>query len=158
MIKSASNEEDIARLVDQYVDLREKLKKLGVLRSDRTIQSDYAEWLVARRLRLRLADNAVQAGYDATDSRNRKYQIKARRVSSLSSSTSFDFRSIKHPFDFLVGVFLDGRLKVLGIIKVERQDVRDLCRPNRSGIRLRWNRESAADPRIVRVYWPEESD
>ena len=84
-------EEEVANLLRQYLDARAALKRAGVLRSDRTVQSDYAEWLVAKRLNLRLVDNAVQAGYDATDESNRKHQIKGRVVRMPS------IRPVLHP-------------------------------------------------------------
>jgi hypothetical protein len=80
------------------------------LRSERTLGGDYAEWLVAQLLDLKLAESAVEKGIDATDHAGRKYEIKSRRVRSLSQSTSFDFRETEIPFDYLVAVLLSGSL------------------------------------------------
>jgi hypothetical protein len=149
-------EAQVRGLVRRYLAVRAALKAATVLRSDRTVQSDYAEWLAARRLRLRLVPTSIQAGYDATDSRQRKYQIKARVVHSLSRNTSFDFHSLEHPFDFLIGVFFDNDLRLLGIIKVPRSVVEEKSRSNRGSARLRWSRTLAADPRIERLYWSSD--
>lgn len=142
-------------LLDGYLSARTALKEAGVLKSDRTIQSDYAEWLVARRLHLRLMQSSVQAGYDAVDARGRTYQVKARVVRSLAATTSFDFRSFEHSFDFLVGVFLDDQLNLLGMIKVPFSVVAEISQSNKGSRRLRWNRTTAQDSRFERLYWQE---
>jgi hypothetical protein len=85
-----------------YLAARQGLTKLGILRSERTLQGDYAEWLVAELLRLRLTPSTIQKGFDATDRKGQIYQIKSRIVKSLDQSTSFNFADIAVSFDYLV--------------------------------------------------------
>ena len=89
-------------LICCYLEARVGLKELGVLRTERSLQSDYAEWLVAHRLGLTLSENAVERGFDARDVQGKTYQIKSRIVNDLSASTSFDFHDIETRFDYLV--------------------------------------------------------
>ncbi|MGI9043947.1 MAG: hypothetical protein ACR2GK_07445 [Gemmatimonadaceae bacterium] len=124
-----------------YRAARSELKDLGVLRSERTVQSDYGEWLVSNLLGLELATSGVQAGYDAVDTNGWTYQIKTRLVGSLTEPTSFDLRGLDHSFDFLIGVLLsrsDSRL--LAIVKVAHDAVRTRAKLYRSRLSLRWKR------------------
>jgi hypothetical protein len=105
-------------LIRCYLGSRQGLSELRILRSERNLQGDYAEWLVAELLRLKLAESTIQKGYDATDRKGRTYQIKSRIVDSLAKNTSFDWRDINHRFDFLIGVFFSRSFEVLQIIRV----------------------------------------
>lgn len=151
-----SHEFDEKRDLAQYFILsynasRQGLKKLGILRSERNVQGDYAEWLAAEILDLRLAANTVEKGFDATDREGRTYQIKARLVQSLDETTSFDFKSMPASFDYLVCVFLSHTLELLGIACVPYQVVRELGKQNENSFRFRWNKRTASDPRIKKV-------
>lgn len=56
-----------------YLAAREGLTRLGILRSERTLQADYAEWLVAELLGLQLAPGGTQRGWDAIDPQGKTY-------------------------------------------------------------------------------------
>ena len=55
-------------------------------------------------------------GFDARD-QGRKYQIKGRVVKTLGDNTSFDFKTLRNKFDFLVGVLLSPSMSLLGMIR-----------------------------------------
>ena len=99
---------------------------MGIIRTARSLQSDYAEWLVANRLELTLSKNPVEPVFDATDAEDKTYQIKSRIVEELSQPTSFDFRDIEPRFDYLVGVLFDPALEVLEMVLVPYEVVREL--------------------------------
>ncbi len=61
----------------QHSAAMQELRELGVLRSDNNPTGDYAEWLVASKLRMCLERNSTK-GYDAT-AEQYKYQIKGRQ-------------------------------------------------------------------------------
>ncbi len=83
-------------LVACYHASRAGLKELQIIRSDRNIQGELAEWVAAQHFGLTLSTSQVQKHVDAVDPvTNDRYQIKARVVKSLSESTSFDFRSVR---------------------------------------------------------------
>lgn len=134
-----------------YIAARQGLTQLGILRSERTLQGDYAEWLVAGMLNLQLSESTVQKGYDATDASGRTYQIKSRFV---KPSTSFDFGRPVEPsdFDFLVCVFFSPDYEVVEVFLVPCEVVRELGVRNTSSFRFRWNKRTASDPRIKKVY------
>jgi hypothetical protein len=139
------------KAVRQHIAARNQLTRLGVLRSGRAVQSDFAEWIASTALGLRLSSNAVQESYDATDSHGRKYQIKARVTSSLEASTSFDFRKKPRGFDFLVSIFFDGQYGVLGVAKIPCSVVVTLGSQTKGRFSFRWNSRTRNDPRIVWV-------
>jgi len=89
-----------------YQESRHRLRRMGVIRTDGPVVRQFAEQLVARHLRLRLAKSNVQGAYDAKDSAGRTHQIKARIGSTSATSTSFDFRRPLSRFGFLCGVLL----------------------------------------------------
>ncbi len=138
-----------------YLAARQGLTKLGILRSERTLQSDYAEWLVAELLDLQLAPSTIQKAWDAKDAQGRTYQIKSRQVSNLSENTSFDLRRIEEPFDYLVCVFFSCTFELLGIARVPYAVVRELGRQTATSFRFRWNKRTASDNRIEKLVWPQ---
>ncbi len=138
-------------LIRCYLEARAGLQELGILRTGRSLQSDYAEWLVADRLGLTLSENPVERGFDATDPEGKTYQIKARVVSDLYAPTSFDFREIETRFDYLVGVFFDPSFEVLEMVRVPYEVVKELGSPTASTFRFRWNKSNAQDRRVERV-------
>jgi len=70
---------DTVSLLRHYADLMEELKDRNVIRTFNNPVADYAEWLVAQKLGLKLETNS-KTGYDAKDSNNVRFQIKCRRL------------------------------------------------------------------------------
>ena len=128
--------------LDGYRRSRDELTALGVIRSERTVQSDYGEWLAAHLLSLTLAESGVGAGYDATDPEGRTYQIKTRLVDRTDAATSFDFRDLDHPFDFLLGVLLTRAGELVAVVRIPLAEVAARARWNRRSCRLRWTKAS----------------
>jgi hypothetical protein len=100
-------------LLGLHSDIITELCERGVLRSVNNPVADYAEFLVTKALSLRPAPKSAK-GFDAIDSRGRKYEIKARRVTRISHPTRFSaIRKLEEQhFDFLVAVLFDERFKV----------------------------------------------
>jgi hypothetical protein len=140
-------------LVKKHVTARKGLRVLGILRTNRSLQDDYAEWLAAQMLSLTLCSNPIQKGYDAVDSGHHRYQVKSRIVRSLQSTTSFDFNRSGSSFDYFVAVFFSEALDVLGVALAPRSVVQDYCTETKSTVRFRWNSRTANDLRIRRLYW-----
>ena len=138
--------------IKSYIAAREGLTKLGILRSQRTLQVDYAEWLCAKLLGLKLEPNLVQKGYDAKDDLGNTYQIKSRIVKSLYKNTSFDFRDIDLKFDYLLCVFLSPAFDLLAIACVPYKVVQELGTQTTTSFRFRWNKKTAKDSRIKWVF------
>lgn len=145
--------ESARHLIRHYLDAREGLEGLGILRSGRTLQGDYAEWLVARLLGLQLSESSVEKGLDAKDQQGKTYQIKSRIVSDLSSRTSFDLSDPELRFDYLVAVFFNPELDVLGVLRIPYEVVIELGSQTASTFRLYWRGPSSLDSRMERLFW-----
>lgn len=138
--------------IQSYIVSRDGLKELNVLRSDRTLQSDYAEWLISKMYNLSLSDNPVEAGFDAKDSVGKRYQIKCRVVKSFEQNTSFDFKELNNGFDYFLGVFFTSKFELIAVIKVKYKFVKELGTQNKGRISFRWNSISYKDSRIERLF------
>lgn len=97
-----------ATLLNRWADIMRELKRRGVLRTGNNPVADYAEYVVAERLGLTLATNS-NAGYDAVDANDVRYQIKARRLTSSAGSRQLSpIRDIdQDKFDYLVVALFD---------------------------------------------------
>ena len=94
-------------------------------------------------------------GFDARDSQGRKYQIKGRVVKTLGDNTSFDFKTLRNKFDFLVGVLLSPSMTLLGMIRVDYETVKALANKNRGRYSFRLNRKALEHPSLERLFWNE---
>ncbi|MCK5581755.1 MAG: hypothetical protein KAJ18_10850 [Candidatus Omnitrophica bacterium] len=112
-------------LLSLYALLIEELYERGLVRTTNNPVADYGEYVVAKKLKLELVRNS-QKGYDAVDSKKKRYQIKARRHTERNKSTQLGvIRNIeKKPFDFLVAVMFSADFSIkemwkmpIGIIK-----------------------------------------
>jgi hypothetical protein len=96
----------ILRLLRQHSKIITQLKNAGIIRSANNPVGDYAEWLVAKRLKLNLESNSTKS-YDATDPKTKKtYQIKGRRLTKKNGSRQLGVMRTKD-FDFLAAVIFN---------------------------------------------------
>ena len=154
-ITNRDNFEIAQYFIKSYYASRDGLKRLGILRTERSLQSDYAEWLVAQMLDLDLAENTVQKGFDAIDKEGKTYQIKSRIFKNgRRHQSSWDINNIDFRFDYLICVFFSSNLDLLGVIKVAYDDVKEMGNQTKTTFRFRWNRKTADDPKIKKLYWP----
>ncbi|MCA8332668.1 hypothetical protein [Burkholderia cepacia] len=109
----------ITDLLAAHCAVLEELKRRGVTRSGNNPTGDYAEWLVASKLALRLAGKSSK-GFDATDEHGDRYEIKGRRVTLQNRSTQLSpIRSLAGAhFDYLVAVAFDSDWKVMMAAKI----------------------------------------
>ena len=158
MSRDFSKKRELAQyFIRCYIAARQGLTKLAILRSERNLQGDYAEWLAAGLLGLQLAPSTIQKGFDAKDNEGNTYEIKSRIVRTLRQNTSFDFRRGEMQFDFLIGVFFSPSFDLLGVIRVPNQVVRELAVQNANRFSFRWNKQTTGDPRIEKPIWSEDS-
>ena len=106
-------------LLQAHANVIAELRRRGVLRTKSNPVGDYAEWLVSNSLGLTLEGNSA-AGYDATDAKGVRYQIKARRVTPDNKSRQLSaIRNLESAdFDVLIGVLFDADFSVTGAYQV----------------------------------------
>ena len=107
-----------SQLLGAYAAVMEELKRRGAIRSSNNPVSDYAEFLVSRRLNLDLSGESNE-GFDASDRRGIRYQIKARRLDGRSSRQLGVFRSLnKHPFDVAIVVLFNHEFQPTEVYRI----------------------------------------
>jgi len=101
-------------LLKAYCDILDELRARGITRSTNNPVSDYAELLFCQAFGWTRTEKSA-AGYDATDEKALRYQIKARRVTPQSASRQLGaIRQLdKDPFDYLAGVLMDKDFKIV---------------------------------------------
>lgn len=101
-----------------------ELRSRGVIRTMNNPVGDYAEWLVASALNLKLSTNSA-AGYDAESEAGKKIQIKARRVSNNKSRQLGAIRNLdKGDFDELVAVVFNEYYEVVEAVSIPHSIVK----------------------------------
>jgi hypothetical protein len=115
----------VTNLLKLYSEILKELRQRTVVRSSNNPAGDYTEWLVSEKLNLIRNGNST-AGFDATDKKGRRYQIKGRRLTLENSSTELSaIRNLKKkPFDFLVAVVYEPDFRVDYAAKVPFEVVR----------------------------------
>lgn len=120
------HEPTVKDLVRAYMNSREALRARGVIRSNRVLLSDYAEWLAAKALRLKLVAGGSNKGFDAVDRAGLRYQIKARQHTAIYQQP--DLRGFGDlsldPFDLLVAVIVGVDYSVLRALLIPIAAVR----------------------------------
>lgn len=103
----------VRELLAVHSRVSHQLRENKVCRTGNNPVADYAEWLCRRAMALQLVGNSM-AGYDALDSENRRYEIKARRQTPLSKPTHFSaIRGLpEQHFDFLIAVLFSEDFSV----------------------------------------------
>lgn len=114
-----------------YGQILEELRARKILRSSNAPTGDYAEYLVARALRLDLENNS-KAGYDATDSAGVRYQIKSRRTTSYNKSKQLSpIRNLEaRDFDSLIAVLFNEQFDVTLVVKIPQEIIARYARFN----------------------------
>ena len=103
------------------------LIRRGVVKTRNNPIGDYTEWLVCRRLKLRVQGNS-QAAYDAIDREGIRYQIKGRCDASNAVQLGVIRNLDQHGFDFLVALVFNEDYSIRLAVKVSYEAVRNLAR------------------------------
>ena len=102
----------------------DELTTRKIVRTSNNPVSGYTEWLVSERLGLTLCGNS-EKGFDSTDQRGVKYEIKARRVTPANKSRQLSaIRDIEgEHFNFLIAVVYNKDFDVILALKIPRSVV-----------------------------------
>ena len=129
---------------------RDGLKEIGVVRTNKLAHAEYAEWLVARLLKGKLAQSSVNKGFDVKALENKKkikYEVKSRLISIGHKNPAFHAEvekvNNKKPFDKLACVFLTPTFDVLGVFTITYGALIEVGeKDNKRKFRrsLRWNK------------------
>lgn len=110
---------DSLTLLQAYAAILEQLRTRGVVRTSNNPVADYTEWLVCSKLGLRQEPNST-TGFDATDKKGTRFEIKSRRVTPHNPSLQLSaLRNLgaKH-FDYLIGVIYEADFSIRYAAKI----------------------------------------
>jgi hypothetical protein len=111
-------------LLRGFAAIINELRSRGIMRTKNNPVADYAEWLVSRKLDLRLEDNS-RLGHDAIAPDGTRYEIKGRRVKPDDKSVQLSaIRNLdEHCFDYLIGVIFEVDFSIRYAAKVPHEVV-----------------------------------
>lgn len=100
-------------------EVLEELHSRKVIRTKNNPLGDYAEWLVAKAMNLRLMANS-SSGHDAVSENGTRFQIKARRITPANPSRQLSaIRNLEHvDFDFLIAVIFNSDYEVIECVRI----------------------------------------
>ena len=121
-------------LLEIYSNILTELNDRKVVRTYNSPVGDYAEFLIAKSLGLKLEKNSKK-GYDAIDEEtNVKYQIKSRWERDFVSKGSRKLSVIRNyednQFDFLIIVIFDAQFNVKNAYKLPHHIIKNYATYN----------------------------
>lgn len=122
-----------SELFGLFAKIMAEMRQRSIVRSSNNPVADYAEYLVASALDLKLVGPST-TGYDATDSKGQRYEVKARRMTRGPSRQLSAIRGLgKQHFDYLAGVLFNEDFtvyraclipfEVIGEVSIHREHV-----------------------------------
>jgi hypothetical protein len=116
----------VIELLQLHSAILDDLKQRKVVRTRNNPVGDYTEWLVAKGLGFELAKNS-SAGFDATDTKGNKIQIKGRRINSKSNSRQLGaIRNMDaKDFDSLAAVIFDNDYHIVDALLIPHKAIYD---------------------------------
>ena len=135
-----SKHEEVRKSIFQMSKLKNQLQKMGVVKSDEKIVTDYAEWFCSVKFGLELCDKS-KFGYEALSKFGKKILIRSKIGSDIDFKTNFDDFQVEE-FDYLLIVFINGTTWMIdSIYKVARHVVTEFLTSDRDK-KFEWRRES----------------
>jgi len=118
------DDKEAKNLLSQYSNIIRMLRELGVIRSGKVV-SDYGEYIVCKKLGLKLVDSPVNKGYDAVDDNGVKFEIKSRKATAWNKPTIFPIKKEQlENFDFVIYVEFDDDWNIVKLLKIPSNEVR----------------------------------
>lgn len=117
------NKNQVEKLLLQYRDIVAKLYELDVIRSGRIV-SDYGEYIVCRKLRLKQPLSSVNKGFDAVDNKGLKYEIKSRWATPWNKPTLFAISKNQLKIsDYVIYIEFDNNWNIVKLLKIPSNQV-----------------------------------
>lgn len=122
-------DEPTLKLLKDYANILDELKNRQIIRTYNNPVADYAEWLVASKLGMKLERNS-KSGYDAIDNEGIKYQIKSRRISDGNRSYQLGVirNLLNNEFDYLIVLIFDRNFMVESAFKIPHEIIEKYAR------------------------------
>ena len=120
------------QLLQMYSDLMEELRSRELVRSGNNPVGDYAEKVIAGRLRLTRVRGSNR-GFDAKDGQRNRYQIKARRITLHNASRQLGvIRNLQaKEFDYLLAGIFDKSFTLKELWQIPHAIIGDYAKPSK---------------------------
>jgi|APSaa5957512535_1039671.scaffolds.fasta_scaffold62192_3 hypothetical protein len=113
---------EIKKLLLQYNDILKKLRNADVIRTSKLV-GEYGEYVTVNKLCLDLVKSGNK-GYDAIDTKGKKYEIKSRKEMPYNKPNNFPIREKQlESADFLIGVYFDVDWNLSKLYKIPKSKV-----------------------------------
>lgn len=111
-------DKEIRKLLRQYTFIIEKLRKNKIIKTGKVV-ADYGEYVASKKLKLTLVDSPINKGYDATDKKGNKYEIKTRKATTWNTPSNFPVKQSQlRKVKYLIYVELDNKWNVIKLLKI----------------------------------------
>lgn len=142
-------------LLEFYGEIINELRDRKIIRSSNNPVADYAEYIVAKKLKLSLTSNSNK-DFDAVDKKTGvKYQIKSRRITKFSKSRQLGvIRNLdRSEFNFLIAVIFDEKFRVLEIYKIPKKIIKKYARfsKHQNGYILQAKGKVLLDKNVIKI-------
>lgn len=144
---------EVEKLISQIADIKNRLKGIGVIRSDGKITSEYAEWFCSRKFSLKLCEKG-KIRYDDMSELGERVQIESKIGSDIDFGINFEAVRIEL-IDYLLAVFInEDTWMVDSVYKVTNDIVKKFLSLDKAK-KFLWRRESRS--LSLQIYPNDES-
>jgi hypothetical protein len=144
----------VKELLKLHSQVIAELQHRNILRTKNNPVGDYAEWLVAKCLKLDLESSST-SGFDAKDYKGTRYQIKGRRITPYNRSRQLSvIRDLNQKkFDILVAVIFDEKYEIIEAVSFPQEIIADYARfsPHQNGHILHLKGPILSDRRVKNI-------
>jgi len=111
-------DKEIKKILNKYTRIIERLRENKIIRTGKIV-ADYGEYIASKKLNLKLASSSVNKGYDAVDTKGRKYEIKTRKATAWNNPTIFPVSPFQVSIvDFLIYIEFDNKWNITRLLKI----------------------------------------
>jgi len=141
------------KLILKMAELKNRLKELGVIRSEGNITAGYAEWFCSKKYCLDLCPRG-EFGYDALSKYGERIQIKSRTGLETDFKITFDGIRVDE-LDYLFAVFINEKTWMIDSIYKVSHDVVKAFLSTDQARKFKWRGESRS---LSLQIYPDENN
>nr|WP_286942921.1 hypothetical protein [Allomuricauda sp.] len=128
----------IRNALDRLIDAKKDLRKLGVLRSERTI-GEYGEWFAEKMTGARRDDSTSRKGYDLLLNGSWRIQVKSHAKGDHNNARWTDWPYIEKVFDELVILVFNKELFLKEAYRMTFEQADSKLRRHLKNPELKWD-------------------
>ena len=127
----------IKNAIDEFINAKEKLQNLDVLRSER-LTGEFGEWFAEQLTGAKRADKTSQKGWDL-ESKGIKYQVKTHAKGQNNNARWTDWKYDSKEFDFLIILIFTHKLELKEAYHIPYTETENRVNKKNKQIVLKWD-------------------